>query len=40
LGGINKKNYKKLRLTKIEGFAGITWIKKNGLRKLRPFFKI
>ena len=40
LGGINKINYKKLRLTKVVGFAGISWIKKNGLRKLRPFLKI
>ena len=37
LGGINENNYKKLKLTKIVGFAGITWIKKNGLSKLRPF---
>ena len=37
LGGINKKNYKKIKLTKSIGFAGISWIKKNGLRKLRPF---
>ena len=40
LGGINKSNYKKLRLTKVVGFAGISWIKKNGLRELRPFLKI
>ena len=32
LGGINKKNFKRLRLTKISGFAGISGIKKNGLR--------
>jgi thiamine-phosphate pyrophosphorylase len=37
LGGINEKNLKKIRLTKSLGFAGISWIKKNGLRKLRPF---
>ena len=37
LGGINKSNYKKLKLTNIVEFAGISWIKKNGLRKLRPF---
>ena len=37
LGGISEKNYKKIRLTKSVGFAGISWIKKNGLRKLRPF---
>ena len=40
LGGINQNNYKKLKLTKIIGFAGISWIKKNGLRNLRPFLKI
>jgi len=28
LGGINKENLKKLKCTKISGFAGITWIKK------------
>ena len=32
LGGINKKNYKKLKLTKVIGFASISEIKKNGLR--------
>ena len=37
LGGINEKNYKKIKLTKSLGFAGISWIKKNGLRNLRPF---
>jgi thiamine-phosphate pyrophosphorylase len=37
LGGINEKNYKKTRLTNIDGFASISWIKKNGLSKLRPF---
>ena len=37
LGGINENNYKRLKLTKVVGFAGISWIKKNGLRKLRPF---
>ena len=40
LGGINKNNYKMLKLTKAIGFAGISWIKKNGLRELRPFLKI
>ena len=40
LGGINKNNYRKLRLTKVVGFAGISWIKKNGLRELRPFLRI
>ena len=37
LGGINQKNYKKITLTKSSGFASISWIKKNGLSKLRPF---
>ena len=40
LGGIDENNYKKLRLTKVIGFAGISWIKKNGLRELRPFLRI
>ena len=38
LGGINQNNYKKIYLTKSIGFAGISWIKKNGPRNiLRPF---
>ena len=37
LGGIGEKNYKQIKFTKSSGFAGISWIKKNGLRKLRPF---
>ena len=38
LGGINKSNVKKIYLTNVVGFAGISWIKKNGLRNfLRPF---
>ena len=37
LGGINEKNYKRLKLLKIKGFASISWAKKNGLRNLRPF---
>ena len=40
LGGINTNNYKKLKLTKTVGFASISWIKKNGLMKIRPFLKI
>ena len=32
LGGINQSNYKKINLLKCFGFAGISWIKKNGLR--------
>ena len=34
LGGINSKNFKKIKLTKSCGFASITWIKKNGLNKI------
>ena len=30
LGGINKKNIKKIKLCSVEGVAGISWIKKNG----------
>ena len=37
LGGINEKNYKKIKLLRTNGFASISWAKKNGLRKLRPF---
>ena len=37
LGGINSLNIKKINLLNCYGFAGINWIKKNGLRKLRPF---
>ena len=37
LGGINNLNIKKINLLNCYGFAGINWIKKNGLRKLRPF---
>ena len=40
LGGINEENYKKLNLLKVKGFASINWLKKNGLRKLRPFLKL
>ena len=29
LGGINKQNLKKLKCTRVVGFAGISWIKKN-----------
>ena len=31
LGGINTENLKKIRLTKSNGIASISWIKKNGL---------
>ena len=36
LGGVNEKNYKKLKSTNSIGFASLSWAKKNGLRKLRP----
>ena len=38
LGGVNEKNYKKLKSTLSYGFASISWAKKNGLSKLRPLF--
>ena len=38
LGGINEKNFRRLRLTKIVGFAGISWIKKNGPKKISGRF--
>ena len=37
LGGINEKNYKILKLTKIKGFASLSWAKKNGLKNLGRF---
>ena len=37
LGGINEKNFKLTKLLNSKGFASISWAKKNGLRKLRPF---
>ena len=37
LGGINEKNYKMLKLLRTNGLASISWAKKNGLSKLRPF---
>ena len=30
LGGINSENIKYLRMCRVQGFAGISWIKKNG----------
>ena len=30
LGGINQNNFKKLNLLNCSGFAGISWLKKNG----------
>ena len=37
LGGINEKNYKMIKILRANGFASLSWAKKNGLRKLRPF---
>ena len=37
LGGINEKNIRKLICTEAIGFAGISWIKKTGLKKLGRF---
>jgi len=37
LGGINEKNYKMIKILRTNGFASISWAKKNGLRELRPF---
>ena len=37
LGGINRKNYKMIKILRSNGFASISWAKKNGLSKLRPF---
>ena len=37
LGGINKKNFKKLKFLNLNGFASISWAKKNGLRDLGRF---
>ena len=34
LGGINAENLKKIQLTKSNGIASISWIKKNGLNKI------
>jgi len=39
LGGINYLNYKKLKLTKIDGFASISWIKKNRPKNIGRFLK-
>ena len=40
LGGINNENLKKIKILRCVGFAGISWIKKNGLNKFRPFLKV
>jgi len=37
LGGINEKNFKAMKSLNIKGLASISWAKKNGLSKLRPF---
>ncbi len=37
LGGINQKNFKRLKCLKLKGFASISWAKKNGLKNIRPF---
>jgi len=39
LGGINLTNVSKLRSTLCSGFAGISWIKKTGLKTIRPVYK-
>jgi len=39
LGGINASNLRLLRSTKFSGYAAISWIKKTGLRNIRPVFK-
>ena len=37
LGGINESNISRVKLTKSKAIASISWIKKNGPRKLGPF---
>jgi len=37
LGGINESTIKKVGLLKCVGYSGISWIKKNGLKNIRPF---
>ena len=39
LGGINRLNYKRLKSTKIDGFASISWIKKNRPKNIGRFLK-
>ena len=39
LGGINLTNFNKLRSVLCLGFAGISWIKKTGLKTIRPVSK-
>ena len=40
LGGINESNLNQLKLLNCGGFSGISWVKKNGLKKIRPFLNI
>jgi len=37
LGGINNFTIKSVGLLRCVGYSGISWIKKNGLRNIRPF---
>ena len=37
LGGINEFTIKRVGLLRSVGYAGISWIKKNGLKNIRPF---
>jgi thiamine-phosphate pyrophosphorylase len=37
LGGVNESTIKKVGLLRCVGYSGISWIKKNGLRNIRPF---
>ena len=37
LGGINEFTIKKVGLLRCVGYSGISWIKKNGLKQIRPF---
>ena len=39
LGGINHLNYKRLKSTKVDGFASISWIKKNRPKNIGRFLK-
>jgi len=39
LGGINYLNYKRLKSTKVDGFASISWIKKNRPKNIGRFLK-
>ena len=37
LGGINEFTMKRVSLLRCVGYSGISWIKKNGLKQIRPF---